>query len=248
MPRYDSTTLKEASIKALSNSRDLYADAEMLAEEGSISRALSLHILSREEAQKAILLTYCAVGVYDTSESLVGREIKRALIDHNYKHEAAWYVSVFSNYILEVIARYAATRSEKEIDVEDVSKEAIDRLKRIASPKNKKLEQLKWRGLYVGIDDTGFVTHPGDITHSEYNDVKGLAAEHYLYAKVLHSNIINANPDVVANYKLQADQFKLLTEMKPLKSKIIDQLEQEGKLNPVMAGFGRYLIQHELIL
>lgn len=30
--------------------------------------------------------------------------------------------------------------------------------------------------------------------------------------------------------------------------KIIDELEKEGELNQLMAGFGRYLIQHELLL
>lgn len=87
-----------------------------------------------------------------------------------------------------------------------------------------------------------------DITQPDYEEFRSIAVEHHLYASFICSNIGKASPEVIRNYKLQADQFRLLMERRPLSMKIIDELEKEGELNQLMAGFGRYLIQHELLL
>jgi len=82
----------------------------------------------REEAQKSVLLAYCAAGIYDSSDARVGQEIKRALDDHEYKHDSAWMVNVLGVYaISKVFPKAQAT------------KEAIDNLKRLASPKGERL-------------------------------------------------------------------------------------------------------------
>ncbi len=248
MAKYSSVTLKEAAIKSLENARALIGDAEYLAQKGSLARGLSLLIISREEAQKSILLTYCSVGVYNPSDALVGIEIKRALEDHDYKHESAWYVNVFGNYILESIVRNLAKTQDAQRELEENAAKTIDRLKRVASPKNKRLEHLKWRGLYVSIDSSGNITHFKDITQQDYEEFRSLAIEHHIYAVFLHNAIINAESDVLSNYRLHADQYRLLMDTRPLTLDTIQNLEDTGKLDNVMAGFGRYLVHHALIL
>jgi len=109
MTKYSRQSLRQAADRAISNSRDLFGDAETLAEKGRYGPAVSLMILAREEAQKAILFSYCAGGVYDTADPLIGQEIKRALENHEYKHDSAWLVNILGSYILLEIGKSSQT-------------------------------------------------------------------------------------------------------------------------------------------
>ncbi len=82
----------------------------------------------REEVQKSVLLAYCAAGIYDSSDARVGQEIKRALDDHEYKHDSAWMVNVLGVYAIS-----------KAFPKAQATKEAIDNLKRLASSKGGRL-------------------------------------------------------------------------------------------------------------
>jgi len=92
MPKYAMQSLMTAAERALENAGNSSIEASLLAKDGRFGRGLSLSIPGREEAQKSILLASCAAGLYDPSDSAVGLEIRRALEDHDYKHESAWKV------------------------------------------------------------------------------------------------------------------------------------------------------------
>jgi len=241
--KYDKQTLALAASEAITNAHNLLTDAQNLAAQSKYGRALSLLIIGREEAQKAILFSYCAAGVYDISDSEVGKEIKESLERHEYKHASAWYVNLLGTYIISEITKSSPNH-------EQTLKESVDRLKTVASPKDDRLEHMKWRGLYVRIDQNGNVTHPGDITEQDYRNFLPIAFQHQLYATSLHSILLGGgiSSESLQVYRLRAEMFRVLHENSPLDEKKIRRLESRGEIDPLMAGFARFLVQHRLTL
>ncbi len=117
------------------NAQGLYTGAKLAFAIQNYGLAVSLAVLSKEEAQKSLLIGFVSSGLYSLNDKDVQTELNDCFLYHKYKIASSWLVEAFVAYFFSLL--------EEQMEKGDVSPETVSsyRVKVV----EKSIERL-WKG------------------------------------------------------------------------------------------------------
>ncbi len=238
----------ESTSAVYDNAQRMYNAASLVGKEGYYGVATSLMILSREEAQKCLLMAFVSSGFYDVSDESVKEELDECFRWHRYKIASSWLVNTFVSYLIELFMeefRKKITSPEMIESTRKVTAERADNLRALAEKGTFLLDDLKKAGLYVGPNRMGEWSNPLQIPESVFSEVQSSTTFHLLIVK-LACHIFHRN-DLPEDWKLASQEFRRIIANTPADPSKLEALERTGQLGEILAGFWKFLRDNNLI-
>ena len=234
---------------AYDNSTRLLTGARLAAAVDNNGLAVSLAVLSKEEAQKSLLLGFVSSGLYSTNDRDVVDELEECFTHHRYKILSSWLVEAFVAYLIglfEGVLKKSGGPDEIATSFRvDVADETVRRLREKRLSKEKKADLLKQRGFYVGPDTEGNWSLPTDFTREVAGGILKEAESHG--SLVNASNYLLSRLTVTEEWKTAAFEFRKILKSKPTDSKALEALRKTGQLGMTLAGFWEFLVSNDLV-
>ena len=245
---YEKLVNWDSTIAAYNNAQQIFATAQKISSEGHYGVATSLMILSREEAQKSLLMAFVSSGFYDLSNLSVKEELDECFRWHRYKIASSWLVNAFVSYLIGIFVEGLQKNNTSPEMIESARKavmERVDNLRKMAIEGTSLLDDLKKAGLYVGPSRRGIWSNPSEMPQSVFLEIQSTTAFHILIVgiarRILHRD------DLPEDWKLASQEFRRIISEKPTDPSILTNLEKTGQLGELLANFWKFLQDNDLI-
>jgi AbiV family abortive infection protein len=235
--------------EAHDNSDRLLKGAKLAAAVDNHGLTVSLSVLSKEEAQKSLLLGFVCSGLYPIDDKDVLAELVECFKYHRYKILSSWLVEAFTAYFISQFEEVLKKQNKPEEMVasfrKDIVEKSVERLrvKRLVS--GEKLDLLKERGFYVGPDHEGSWSLPSDFTKKKTEEILKEAEGHVLLVNAANYSL--SRMTISDEWLSAATEFRRILKKKPTDLKALEALRKTGQLGEVLAGFWEFLVSNKLI-
>ena len=231
------------------NATRLLTSAKLAAAVDNFGLTVSLSVLSKEEAQKGLLLGFVCSGLYSIDDEDVIKELVECFKYHRYKILSSWLVEAFVAYIISLLEDQLKKQNRPEEQVtafrKDVVEKSVERLREKRIIPETKLDLLKERGFYVGPDHEGNWSLPSVFTRKKAEEILKEAEGHV--ALIYASNYLLSRMTVSEEWKSAAAEFRGILKKKPTDSESLDALRKTGQLGETLAGFWEFLVTNDLV-
>ncbi len=231
------------------NSTRLLTCAKLAAAVDSFGLTVSLSVLSKEEAQKGLLLGFVCSGLYSIDDEDVIKELVECFKYHRYKILSSWLVEAFVAYIISLLEDQLKKQSRPENRVttfrKDVVEKSVERLREKRIISETKLDLLKERGFYVGPDHEGNWSLPSAFTRKKAEEILKEAEGH---VTLIHAaNYLLSRMTISEEWKSTATEFRKILKKKPKDLDALEALRKTGQLGETLAGFWEFLVNNDLV-
>ena len=237
------------AMAAYENSARLLTGAKLVAAVDNHGLTVSLSILSKEEAQKSLLLGFVCSGLYSIDDKDVITELDECFRYHRYKILSSWVVEAFIAYFISLLEEEMKKQNRpKEMITsfrKDVVEKSVERLREKRVISEKKLDLLKERGFYVGPDYEGNWSLPSDFTRKKADEMLKEAEGHVNMVNA--ANYLLSRMAISEEWKSAAAEFRMILKKKPTDSAAIEALRKTGQLGETLAGFWEFLVSNDLV-
>ncbi|MHA1934573.1 MAG: AbiV family abortive infection protein [Candidatus Thorarchaeota archaeon] len=248
MKDYERLVNWESTRAASENAKRIFNAAVMIGNAGNYGLGTSLMILSREEAQKSLLMAFVTSGLYDVQSDGIQKELENCFLFHKYKLTSSWLVSAFVAYFIGGFEEGLIKNNFPPEIIENFlqfMQQRVDNLRRLAREGTKTLDTFKNAGLYVGPNDLYEWFDPIQIPQDTFSQLKSSTAFHLLTVSLVIS--IFKKGTIPEDWKHASMEFRRIIAERPRDPSSLKVLEQHGQLGEILAGFWRFLQKSNLI-
>ncbi len=248
MRDYEKLITWESIDSALQNALRIYNAGLNIGNGGNFGLGTSLMVLSREEAQKSLLMAFVKSGLYDLRNPEIVMELDDCFLRHRYKIASSWLVNAFVTYVIANVEAWSMqTRPSPatQQDIQRVIQSRVENLHKLAKQGTPFLDNLKVMGLYVGPNMKGEWSNPTNISHEVFSQLEGSTSFHILVVRLAIALLRSQN--IPEDWKRAAQEFRRLISEKPSDPMVLKPLEEAGQLGSILAGFWRFLQASDLL-
>lgn len=231
------------------NSTRLLTSAKLAAAVDNFGVAVSLSVLTKEEAQKGLLLGFVCSGLYSIDDEDVINELVECFKYHRYKILSSWLVEAFVAYFVSMLEdqlkKHNRPEERKTEFRKNVVEKSVERLREKRILPEKKLDLLKERGFYVGPDHEGNWSLPSTFNKKKAEEILTEAEGHV--ALIHAANYLLSRMTITEEWKSSATEFRKILKKKPKYLDALEALRKTGQLGETLAGFWEFLVKHDLV-